>query len=67
MKFVPGYMFKVAKAKLDFKLGETYRVYHICPNEAGVEYIFQSSGGNIKRLFESTEHAETLITRMAGK
>ena len=33
----------------------------------GVEYIFQSSGGNIKKLFESTEHAEILISRMGGK
>ena len=68
MKLVPGYMFKVSqKPKLEFKLGETYRIYHIAPSEAGVDYIFQSKTGNIKLNFESTEHAEALIGKMSGK
>ena len=67
MKLVPGYVFKVSKTKMEFKLGETYRIYHISPIEEGVEYIFQSKGGNIKQQFESTEQAEAVITKMAGK
>ena len=68
MKLVPGYMFKVVqKPKMDFKLGEVYRIYHIAPMKDGVEYIFQSKGGNVKAMFESTEHAEAIITKMVGK
>lgn len=67
MKLVPGFVFKVAKSRLEFKLGETYRIYHISPIEEGVEYIFQSKGGNIKKQFDSTEHAEVLINKMSGK
>ena len=66
MKYVPGYVFKVVKQKLEFKAGETYRVYHISPIKEGVEYIFQSNSGNIKQQFESTEYAEALISKMSG-
>ena len=66
MKLVPGYMFKIVKSKLEFKLGETYRIYHISPLEEGVEYIFQSKSGNIKQKFDSTVHAEAIINKMAG-
>jgi len=66
MKLVPGYMFKVSRQKLEFKVGETYRIYHISPIEEGVEYIFQSNGGNIKQQFESTEQAEAIIGKMTG-
>lgn len=68
MKYVPGYMFKVTqKPKLDFKVGESYRIYHISPSDDGVEYIFQSKGGPLKLTFESTEYAEAIITKMSGK
>lgn len=67
MKLVPGYMFKVEKPKGEFKQGETYRIYHISPLKEGIEYIFQSKCGNVKRLFESTEHAEALINKISGK
>ena len=66
-------MFKVAKAKRDFKLGESYRIYHICPTTEGVEYIFQSKGGNLKMVFGSTEEAEAIkiqaeaITQQGGR
>ena len=68
MKLVPGYMFKILqKPKMEFKLGETYRIYHIAPLKDGVEYIFQSSAGNLKLVFESTEHAEAVIGKMSSK
>ena len=67
MKLVPGYSFKVSRPRLEFKSGETYRIYHICPSKEGVEYIFQSTGGHIKQNFDSTEHAEAVITKMVGK
>ena len=66
MKYVPGYMFKIMKPKRDFKMGETYRIYHIAPMKEGVEYIFQSSAGNLQIMFESTEEAEAIITKMSG-
>jgi hypothetical protein len=67
MKLVPGYMFKVARPRMEFKLGQTYRIYHIAPLKEGVEYIFQSSGGNVKQTFDSTEHAEAVISKVSGK
>ena len=68
MKLVPGYSFTVStKPKMEFKLGNTYRIYHISPIKEGVEYIFQSKGGNIKAQFESTEYAEAVINKMSGK
>ena len=52
---------------MDFKLGETYRIYHICPTkDEQMEYIFQSSAGNLKVIFESTSYAEAIIAKMAG-
>ena len=68
MTLVPGYTFKVEKTpKKDFKLGATYRIYHISPTKEGVEYIFQSKEGNLKLAFESTEYAEAIIGKMTGK
>ena len=67
MKLVPGYTFKVAKAKREFTLGESYMIYHICPADKGVEYIFQSKGGNLKMIFDSTEQAEAIISKTVGK
>ena len=67
MKYVPGYIFKVTKARDEFTVGDTYRIYHIAPINEGVEYIFQSSAGNVKRTFDSTEHAEAVITKLSGK
>jgi hypothetical protein len=67
MKLVPGYTFKVTqRPRDDFKLGESYRIYHIAPLEEGVEYIFQSKGGNLKVQFDSTEYAEAIIGKMTG-
>lgn len=68
MKLVPGYTFKVQKkVKDNFKVGNTYRIYHISPVKEGVEYIFQSKGGNIKEKFESCDYAESVINKMSGK
>ena len=67
MKLVPGYMFKVIKNRLEFKIGETYRIYHISPIKEGIEYIFQSNCGNIKHEFESTDQAESIINKISGK
>ena len=66
MKFVPGYMFRATKSREDFKVGELYRIYHISPVTEGVEYLFQSSSGNIKQQFESTELAEAFINKISG-
>jgi len=68
MKMVPGYVFKIIKKPMfDFKLGESYRIYHISPINDGVEYIFQSSSGNLKTKFSSTAEAEAIIEKMLGK
>jgi|GEM_PF-4622019 len=68
MTLVPGYTFTVKeRPKMEFILGHTYRIYHIAPLSDGVEYIFQSNGGNVKVKFDSTEYAETLIKKMSGK
>ena len=66
MKLVPGYMFRATKSREDFKVGELYRIYHIAPIKEGVEYLFQSSSGNIKQQFESTALAEAFIGKIAG-
>jgi hypothetical protein len=69
MKLVPGYSFKVVrKGHPDFTIGADYRIYHISPSgDNAVSYIFQSTSGNIKVEFDSTELAEKTINRMIGK
>ncbi len=66
MNIIPGVTFKVKKARMDFLLGESYRVYHIAPLPEGVEYIFQSKSGPLKVKFDSTEHAEAVIGKMTS-
>lgn len=67
MTIIPGVTFKVAKQRMDFVLGESYRVYHIAPVDEGVEYIFQAKTGPLKVKFDSTEQAEAIINKMTGK
>ena len=72
MKMIQGHTFKVVKPKMEFKLDETYRIYHIAKlNDASddktvFKYTFYSKGGNIEAEFDSTEHAEKIITKMSG-
>lgn len=67
MKFITGYSFKVAKPKMSFKVGETYRIYHISKLDERVEYIFQSNSGHLKETFDSPEHADAIIEKISGK
>jgi len=72
MKMIQGHTFKVSKSRMDFKLGETYRIYHIAKLNEGTEtafkYTFFSSSGSLEVKFDSTEQAEAVITKIsAGK
>ena len=75
MKMIQGHTFNVVKPRMEFKLGETYRIYHIAKLNKKIEdkdittfkYIFYSKGGNIEASFDSTEHAEAIISKMSGK
>jgi len=69
MKMIQGHTFTVTKPRMDFKSGETYRIYHIAKLDEGDEtlfkYTFFSKSGSLEVEFDSTEHAEAIITKMS--
>ena len=71
MKMIPGYTFNVKKSKMGFKLGEDYKIYTIGKlkeeNDEKFKYCFYSKSGPLEIIFDSTEQAEAIITKMSGK
>lgn len=69
MQLIQGHVFKVEKPKMEFKAGETYRIYRIAPLKDidKVRYTFYSKAGNIEIDFDSTAHAEMIIAKMSRK
>jgi len=63
-------MFTVKRPRMEFKAGETYRVYHIGKvvedEKDKLKYIFYSKGGNVEQVFENSQLAEAVICKMAG-
>ena len=63
MKYIPGHTFKVTKALRGFEVGKTYRVYHIAPQNEGIQYIFVSDKGRVDIKFKDVEEAELVIEK----
>lgn len=71
MKYIQGHTFTVKqKPKRNFKLGETYRIYHIGKvveeNETKLSYTFYSKSGPLQEVFTTSQEAELIIDKMSG-
>ena len=68
MNLIQGHTFIVKNPKLNFKLGEMYRIYHIYKTNDKVKYAFLNKNNEVlEEEFESIEYAEKLISKMMGK